>query len=425
MTEVHLHFEVRAPFLPYIERTQRWASIVAHRRCGKTVACIMDLIERAGNSTASEARYAYIAPFYSQAKDVAWSYLKRYVTDIPEIDMRESELSVTFPHNEARIRLYGADNYDRLRGLYLDGAVIDESANIDPRAWPEVIRPALSDRRGWATFIGTPAGRNSFYDLHTKAEADPSWFTAVLKASQTGLIADDELADARRSMSAEQYAREYECSFDAAVDGAYYATYLEAAAKEGRISRVAADPLMTKRAFWDIGGSGARADATAIWIAQFVGREIRVLDYYESVGQPLAAHIGWLRERGYEKALCVLPHDGASAERAAMGTYESLLNEAGFETEVIPNQGAGAARQRIEMVRRLFPSLWINEATTGPGREAIAWYHEKRDPIRHVGLGPDHDWSCHAADALGLMCVAYEQPKTSIKPTVRKQNWVV
>lgn len=418
MTEVRLHFVARQQFIPYLDRTQRWASVVAHRRAGKTVACIMDLIERAGNHQGREPRFAYIAPTYTQAKDVAWSYLKEYLSDIPNMDVRESDLSVTFPHNKARIRLYGADNYDRLRGIYLDGVVIDESGDIDPRAWPEVIRPALSDRKGWATFIGTPKGKNAFWSQHDKAKSDPAWFTDELKASQTGIIPEAELIDARRTMSAEQYAREYECSFDAAIEGAYYASYLADAEKQGRIGNVGADPLMAFRAYWDIGGTGARADATSIWIAQFIGREIRVLDYYEAVGQPLTAHIAWLRERGYAAALCVLPHDGASSERAAQGTYESLLNDAGFETEVVPNQGRGAAKQRIEMARRLFPSMWFNAGPTQPGREALTTYHEKIDELRRIGLGPDHDWASHAADSFGLMCVAYEAPRSTADEAV-------
>jgi phage terminase large subunit len=145
---VNLKFVARDQFLPYLNRGERWASVVAHRRAGKTVACIMDLIRKAIDHKGREPRFAYVAPTYTQAKDVAWSYLREYTAAIPGMEKSESELSVTFPHNKARIRLYGAENYDRIRGLYLDGAVIDETGDIDPRAWPEVIRPALSDRKG-------------------------------------------------------------------------------------------------------------------------------------------------------------------------------------------------------------------------------------------------------------------------------------
>jgi phage terminase large subunit len=168
---------------------------------------------------------------------------------------------------------------------------------------------------------------------------------------------------------------------------------------------------MTLRAIWDIGGTGAKADACSIWIAQFIGREIRVLDYYEAVGQPLATHVSWLREKGYDKALCTLPHDGASHDKVFDATYEGALRAAGFAVKVIPNQGTGAAKMRIERARRLFPSVWFNASTTESGRDALGWYHEKRsDDDRNVGLGPEHDWSSHGADAFGLMCVAYEEP---------------
>ena len=177
---------------------------------------------------------------------------------------------------------------------------------------------------------------------------------------------------------------------------------------------------MTIRAIWDIGGTGAKADACAIWIAQFIGLQIRVLDYYEAVGQPLATHVAWLREKGYGNALCVLPHDGSTHDKVYDVSYESALGQAGFETQVVPNQGKGAAKLRIEAARRLFPSIWFNAATTEAGRDALGWYHEKKsDDDRNIGLGAEHDWSSHGADAFGLMCVAYEEPQTKKKPAPR------
>lgn len=223
----------------------------------------------------------------------------------------------------------------------------------------------------------------------------------------------------------ERYPHVWEGEYATAFEGAYYAACLEKAKQEGRIGNVAADPLMSLRAYWDIGGTGAKADACAIWIVQFVGREVRVLDYYEAVGQPLATHVGWMRDRGY-KAECFLPHDGATNDKVYDVSFESALRAAGFSVTVIPNQGAGAARQRVEATRRLFPSIWFNADTTEPGREALGWYHEKKDEHRNVGLGPEHDWSSHGADAFGLMCVAYEQPKTT-KTAARRVNtkWII
>ena len=228
------------------------------------------------------------------------------------------------------------------------------------------------------------------------------WFPAVLER--------ERLADLKNRP--DQYPHIWEGDYQKVFEGAYFAADLALAQKEGRIGNVAADPLMSYRAFWDIGGTGAKADACAIWIAQFIGREIRVLDYYEAVGQPLGAHVAWLRQSGYAKVLCVLPHDGSTNDRVTDVSFESALRKAGYEVKVIPNQGAGAARKRIERVRQLFPSIWFSAKRTEAGREALGAYHEKRDETRNIGLGPDHDWSSHGADAFGLMCVAYEKEET-------------
>lgn len=211
----------------------------------------------------------------------------------------------------------------------------------------------------------------------------------------------------------DRYEHVWEGGYAKVTEGAYFAQCLMQA-KE-RITFVPLDPLMSIRAFWDIGGTGAKADATAIWVAQFVGQKINVVDYYEAQGQPLAAHVNWLRERGYERAECVLPHDGASGEKVYDVTYEGALRSAGFSVRTIPNQGAGAAKMRIEAARRLFPRIWFNDKTTEAGREALGWYHEKRDEERGIGLGPNHDWSSHGADAFGLMCIAYEEPRKSVE----------
>lgn len=238
---------------------------------------------------------------------------------------------------------------------------------------------------------------------------DNPWWTSVL---------EEERQNWMRSRPGE-YGHVWDGEYVTVVDGAYFAADL-LEAKNGnpcRITNVSRDPLMTLRAVWDIGGTGAKADATAIWVCQFVGREIRVLDYYEAQGQPLSTHVQWLRDKGHGKALCILPHDGAPHEKVYDVSYESALKQAGFEVKVIPNQGKGAAKMRIEAARRLFPSIWFNEKTTGDGRKALGWYHEKRDPVRKMGLGPEHDWSSHGADAFGLMCVAYEEPQLAKKPT--------
>lgn len=235
--------------------------------------------------------------------------------------------------------------------------------------------------------------------------SDNPWFPAVLEQERQDCLKNNP----------DQYEHIWEGGYATVLDGAYFAKHLAEARRAGRIGRVAADPLMQYRAFWDIGVR----DATAIWIAQFIGREIRVLDYYEAVGQPLSAHLEWLRTNGYGSALCVLPHDGAKQDAYTATRFEDHIRAAGFNVETIPNQGKGAALKRVEAARRLFPSVWFNEPTCTAGIDALGWYHEKRDEDRQIGLGPEHDWSSHGADAFGLMCVAYEEPRENREYTPR------
>jgi phage terminase large subunit len=427
---IDLGYEARGPFVALHKRSERFGCVVAHRRAGKTVSSIMDLIDAALSSTKVNPRFAYVAPYYAQAKDVVWAYVKQYAGKVPGAQITESELRVDFPHNGARLRLYGADNYDRLRGIYLDGVVLDEFADQPPQAWREVIRPALSDRGGWALFIGTPKGKNAFYEVYKNAEESSDWFAMKLKASETGLIPKAELELMRRDMSANEYRREMECDFDAAIEGAYFADAMQQAQQQGRIGRVSADPLMAVRAYCDIGGPGAKADAFSMWVCQFVGKEIRVLDYYESVGQPLSEHLAWMRSRGYGpgKIEVFLPHDGLTQSGPTPGSFESAFKEAGYSATTLRGEGsgkAGAKSVRIEAVRRHLPSCWFNENTTESGRDALMAYHEKRDEKRGIGLGPEHDWASHGADAFGLMCVAYEPPSTGWEPIKYSNSGIV
>lgn len=224
----------------------------------------------------------------------------------------------------------------------------------------------------------------------------------------------------------EQYPHIWEGEYATVLEGAYFASHLIEAKQQKRIGRVPFDPLMSRRAYCDLGGTGAKADAFAIWVAQFVGREIRVLDYYEAQGQPLSTHLEWMRESGYKpgKLEIVLPHDGETNDRIIDVSFESAFKKAGYSVRVIPNQGKGAAKQRIEAARRRFPAIWFNEDTTEAGRAALGWYHEKRDEIRGIGLGPEHDWSSHGADAFGLMCIDYKEPQ-SIKSIQYKSKGIV
>lgn len=241
--------------------------------------------------------------------------------------------------------------------------------------------------------------------------SDNPWFPSVLEQERIDCI----------RQTPEQYDHIWEGGYATVLEGAYFAKDLALALQEKRIGNVAKDPLMEIRAFWDIGVR----DATAIWIAQFVGREIRVIDHYEAVGQPLATHLEWMRSRGYAGALCVLPHDAARQDVITATRFEDHIRSAGFDVRTVPNQGKGAAMKRIEAARRLFPRIWFNADTTEAGRDALGWYHEKKDENREIGLGPEHDWSSHSADAFGLMCVAYDEPTKANDDYEFERAWVV
>jgi phage terminase large subunit len=229
---------------------------------------------------------------------------------------------------------------------------------------------------------------------------DNPWFPEVLKEERKLDLA----------LYPDRYDHIWEGDYAKAFEGAYFAQGLAKARAEGRISKVAADPLLPLRAIFDLGGSGATADAMSIWIVQWVGQEIRVLDYIEGVGQVLAFYVNELRAKGYQAAKCILPHDGVNENSITGKRYEDHLRDAGFDVEVIPNQGRGAAMMRVEAVRRVLPQCWFNESSTEAGRDALGYYHERKDEARNVGLGPEHDWSSHASDAFGLMAVVYEDP---------------
>ena len=235
--------------------------------------------------------------------------------------------------------------------------------------------------------------------------SDNSRFPNVLEQERQDCLRDDP----------DGYDHIWEGGYIRTVKGAYYAKQLAEAAAQHRICRIGADPLFPVKLFCDIGGTGAKSDAFAIWAVQFVAREIRVLNYYEAQGQEVGYHLAWMRSQGYESgaAEIYLPHDGKTQDRVFAVSYESAFKQAGYKVTVVPNQGRGAASARIEAGRRMFPQMWFNEATTKPGRQALGWYHAKKDDKREVDLGPDHDWSSHAADAFGMMALCYKPPRST------------
>lgn len=296
-------------------------------------------------------------------------------------------------------------------------AWVEEAQTLSGRSL-QLLRPTIRAAGSELWFSWNPRRKTDPVDTLLRGSELPTNCVVVRANWSDNPWLPDELEAERLDclrLDPDQYDHIWEGGYAIVSAGAYYAKQLASARSEGRIGRVSADPLMTTRAVWDIGGTGAKADACAIWICQFVGREIRVLNHYEAAGQPLATHVQWLRANGYGSALCILPHDGASNDKVFDVSYESFLREAGFEVIVVPNQGKGAAMARIESTRRLFGSIWINDATCQGGIEALGAYHAKLDEARGIDLGPDHDWSSHSSDAFGLMCVAYEQPQEARK----------
>jgi phage terminase large subunit len=307
---------------------------------------------------------------------------------------------------------------------------VDEAEPVTDHAWTTLVPTLREEGEDWNAELWVtwnPARKNAPVEARFRNSRDPLVKVVELNWRDNPKFPAKLERDRQRDLieRPDQYPHIWEGDFVSVVEGAYFASHLTQAKAQGRIGNVAADPLMTLRAYWDIGGTGAKADACAIWIVQFIGKEIRVLDHYEAVGQPLAVHIAWLRSKGYDKALQVLPHDGATHDKVYNVTYESALRSADFDVQVIPNMGAGAATIRIEAVRRVFPQVWFNASTTEAGRDALGWYHEKRDEARGIGLGPAHDWASHSADAFGLMAVDYaERPANPASAPIKYKRLI-
>ena len=410
--EVELDYKPRDVFLDFHERQERWAVIVAHRRCGKTVACINDLIYKALIEGKEDGRYAYLAPYYAQAKSIAFDYLMRFSEPI-RANHNVSELWIELI-NGARIRLFGADNPDALRGLYLDGVVLDEYADMKPSTWGAVLRPLLADRKGWAVFIGTPKGHNQFWDVYNNATKDESWYVKTLRASQTGLLDKEELDDAAKMMSQDQYLAEFECDFESAIVGAYYGKEMRVLTDADRITNVEYDPMFPVHTAWDLGYS----DDTSIWWYQVVHGEIRVLDYHSSNGQAIAYYTGLIqakeREYTYNYGTHWLPHDARAKTLASGGKsiIEQLSVKIPLEKmKIVPSLSLqdGIQASRLALLR-----CWF-DTKCDDGIECLRQYQREYDEDRKVFRDrPRHDWTSHGADAFRMMSIAWREEEKAL-----------
>lgn len=363
------------------------------------VLCVREFMNSLDDSSLAEIKAAIASdPWLTQVFDVGTTYVR---TKSGRIEFKFVGLSKNLDSikSKARILLCWAD----------------EAEPISEPAWIKLI-PTIREEGSELWCCWNPELDGSATDKRFRKSTAPDmivvevnwrdnpWFPSTLERTRR----DDELN------RPEQYPHIWEGEYVTAQEGAYFASALAEAKRKGRICRLSADPLMALRSYHDIGGAGAKADAYSIWVCQFVDREIRVVDHYTSQGQSLGYHVQWMRENGYAKAEVILPHDGVNANNLTGKRYEDHWREAGFSVRVVPNQGTGAAKMRIEAAKRLFPRIYFDEDLTAAGRKALGWYHELRDEKRGIGLGPAHDWSSHDADAFGLMCIDYREPTSSV-----------
>jgi len=411
--------------IPYAPRPQqllvhdalegnRFAVAVCHRRFGKTVAAINHLIRAAMLCTKENPRYAYVAPTYSQAKRVAFDYLLKFTEPLsPTANI--SELRVDFYGR--RISLYGADNPDSLRGIYLDGVVLDEVGDMNPKVWNEVLRPSLADRLGWALFLGTPKGANHFKDFRDLAEQEPGWKLLEFKASVTGILSQDELSAGKKEMGDAKYAQEFECNFDSPVEGAFYAQQIVELAPE-RFQDFARDDLLKTYTAWDLGVG----DSTAIFVAQTMGKEVRIIDYVENHGQGLAWYVNWIKDNKYHAAEHILPHDVEVRELGTGKSRKEILQDLGLSVTVCPRLRVDDG---IQAVRRLLPNCWFHPKAK-QGLDCLRNYRREYDEKRQVFYDkPLHDYTSHAADAFRYLAVGMNQTSNWSKPINANTKWIV
>ena len=420
MKEVHIviPYQPRKLQLEIHNNLKRFNVLVCHRRFGKTVLAVNKLVKSALTCELPNPRCSYLAPLFAQAKTVAWDYLKYYTSSIPGAKNNEAELRVDLP-NSARISLYGADNPDRLRGLYHDDVILDEYADMSPRVWSEAIRPALADRGGSATFIGTPKGRNQFWEIYDAAVNDPSWYAALYKASETGIISKVELDEAAKYMSVEQYAQEFECSFQAALVGAYYSREIADLESEKRITTVSYDKSLPVYTAWDLGMD----DSTSIWFAQLAATEIRLIDYYENSGCGLDHYVKILKDKPYIYKEHYLPHDARVRELGTGRSRVETLESLGLAVTVCEAQ---SVEDGINATRLMLPRCWFDSHKTRQGLECLRQYQrEWDDKLRTFKNRPRHDWTSHAADAMrGLAMAIPDGARAYKRKTKESGSWM-
>lgn len=403
MPEVNIEIRPRKAFRAFIESTKRWDCLIVHRRGGKTFHSLAKLLKRAFEDKRPKMdmapkRYAYIAPTQAQAKDISWSYLKRFVHSIPGVQTNEAELKITFADGMT-IRLYSGDNYERMRGLYFDGVVIDEPEDIDPIAWPSVIRPCLSDYQGWAIWIGTVKGKKGQWKRYVDASQDEKWFTMLLKASDSQIIPEEELDDIRSGTDPDIYRQEFECDPNIGRPGALFAKFVTAAEVEKRIQNFTWERSELVHTFWDL-GSPRNTRCTYV---QFVGREIQIIDHDHDLDMQPAERVAYMKNKGYYFGDHFFPHDAAAIEKSGKN-FQQQMQEAGLEgIRIIPR--CPDIWPGINKLAEIFPRMVFRKSHCEYLLESLENYRTKleKDSENSFTNRIVEDWSCHSTDSMRML----------------------
>ena len=407
-------YKRREAFKPFHASGKRWGCLVAHRRAGKTVAVVNRLIKNTLKVTRQfpPPQTAYVGPFLNQSKRVAWEYLKHFSAPVTiGINVQDHTIELI---NGGKVMLLGSDNLQALRGAYFDDLAIDETGDHRPSAWTSILRPTLSDYNGSALFCGTPRGLNHFWEIYRRAQEDPEWDCWTLRASQTGILPDSELQQAKSDMSEDEYQREYECSFEASHAGAFYSRELREAREQGRIGEFPIDPSRPLNFVADLGYT----DACSWWVWQEMPDHIRIVHYYETNGRSIQHYIEWLhgwRSRGFQMGEVYLPHDArAKSLQTGRSIVEQVL-QAGITPRIVTNMDI---MDGIEAARVMFKHFRFNQSETGDGVACLLAYQRDYDEDRKVYSNrPRHDWSSHGADSLRyLSLVAKLEPQRPSGP---------
>ena len=424
MTDVIHKYQPRKQFISFHERSNRWSLLVCHRRAGKSVAVINDMLVRALRTQKPNAFFAYVAPYMGQARNIAWNYIVQYSQNIPGIKISLGDLSVTLP-NGAKIKLFGADNAEALRGLYFDGIVCDEYANFKPGIFNEIIRPALSDRKGWCVFVGTPAGKqNAFYANYIKAKSDPKWFFLELTADKSGIIPKEELVSLQEELDPSEFAQEFLCSFEAALRGAYYGSHMAVLEDRGHITDISQDLNLPVQIAIDLG----TRDACAIWFWQYKNGQVNIIDYFEETGFDAEEIIDVLDFKTYQYERVWLPHDALHKTFRSKKSVMDVFRAANLPCARVPNPDAGNrvlhGINAVRNVLRTWP-IYFDKTKCARGIEALKNYSRKYNPVTKVfDSNPSHDENSHGADAFRYMVLSLNREQM-MNSTERKERTVV